>query len=102
MLELKLNPILSGSEITSHGFSSDQHPTTAEVEAQNAEEENGEEEEAQQTAEIEEGDKDHSQHQHQPAPKSEALRNQFNFSERAAQTANNPFRVSFVNNLGAK
>ena len=27
-------------------------------------------------------------------PKKEALRNQFNFSERASQTFNNPYRVS--------
>lgn len=28
------------------------------------------------------------------APKKESLRNQFNFSERASQTFNNPYRVS--------
>ena len=40
------------------------------------------------------GDEAEKEDTHHHGPKGESLRNQFNFSERAAQTANNPFRVS--------
>lgn len=48
-------------------------------------------EEPEGTTEGEEGEKEEAAEQ-QPAPKKESLRNQFNFSERASQTFNNPYR----------
>ena len=52
----------------------------------------GEEEAA--PAETEEGEKEEVVEA--APPKKEALRNQFNFSERASQTFNNPYRVSEI------
>nr|XP_039272582.1 dynein intermediate chain 2, ciliary-like [Styela clava] len=48
-------------------------------------------EEAEVAAEGEEGEKEEAAEQ-QPPAKKESLRNQFNFSERASQTFNNPYR----------